>query len=188
VKQADVVLASHLLEDEFTPAVRAANFRYYEPRTGQGSSLSPCIYALVAARLGDLPLAQKYLKQASEIDLGNNMGNAAGGVHAAALGGLWQAMVFGFAGVRLQKDGISFSPNLLSHWTKLSFPLAWRRRKLRICLEPSMIRVAISGSEPIHLELEGASKIDAEPQSEYLAERNAQGWKSWRRVERRGAV
>jgi len=188
LKQADVVLASHLLEDEFTPAVRAANFRYYEPRTGQGSSLSPCIYALVAARVGDLALAQKYLKQASEIDLGNNMGNAAGGVHAAALGGLWQAMVFGFAGVRLQENGISFSPNLLSHWTKLSFPLAWRRRKLRISLEPSIIRVAICGSEPIHLELEGASKIDAEPQGEYLAERNGQGWKSWRRVERRGAV
>ena len=182
IKQADVVLASHLLEDEFKPEVRAANFRYYEPRTGHGSSLSPSIYALIAARVGDLPLAQKYVKQASEIDLGNNMGNAAGGVHAAALGGLWQAMVFGFAGVRVQENGIGLSPHLLSHWSRMAFSLEWRRRRLRISIEPRTIRVAISGPQPIHLELEGASKIDAEPENEYLAERNGQGWKPWRRV------
>lgn len=188
IKQADVVLASYLLANEFTPVVRAANFRYYEPRTGQGSSLSPSIYALVAAQVGDLPLAQKYLKQASEIDLGNNMGNAAGGVHAAALGGLWQAMVFGFAGVRLHENGIGFSPHLLSHWSRIAFPLEWRRRKLRVTVEPSILRVAISGAEPIHLQVEGASKVEAEPESEYLAEREGQGWKPWRRVERKGAV
>ena len=188
VKQADVVLASYLLENEFTPEVRAANFRYYEPRTGHGSSLSPSIYALVAARLGDLLLAQKYLEQASEIDLANNMGNAAGGVHAAALGGLWQAMVFGFAGVRIQENGIGFSPNLLSHWRRIAFPLEWRRRKLQISIEPGTIRVAISGSEAIHLELDGASKIHAEPQNQYLAERKGADWKPWRRVEEGGAV
>jgi kojibiose phosphorylase len=188
VKQADVVLASYLLEDEFPPEVRAANFRYYEPRTGHGSSLSPCIHALIAARLGDFELAQKYLKQASEIDLCNNMGNAAGGVHAAALGGLWQAMVFGFAGVRLQKNGIGFSPNLLSHWSQMAFPLEWRRRKLRVSIEPGTIRVAISGSQAINLEIEGASTIQADPESEYLAERKGENWEPWHRVERKGAV
>jgi hypothetical protein len=64
----------------------------------------------------------------------------------------------------------------------MAFPLEWRRRKLRISIEPHTIRVAISGSKPIHLELEGASKIDAEPENEYLAERNGHGWKPWRRV------
>ena len=45
-------------------------------------------------------LAQTYFRQAAEIDLANNMGNAAGGVHMGALGGLWQAAVFGAAGLR----------------------------------------------------------------------------------------
>ncbi len=106
VKQADVIMAIYLLWDEFPPEVREANFRYYERRTGHGSSLSPSIHALVAARLGDLPLAEKYLRQAAEIDLGNNMGNAAGGVHAAAIGGLWQAIVFGFAGMSPGPEGL----------------------------------------------------------------------------------
>src|SRR5262249_61654959 len=82
VKQADVLMATYLLWEELPSDVRVANFRYYEPRTGHGSSLSPSIHALLAARLGDTTLAQHYLKQAAEIDLRNNMGNAAGGVHA----------------------------------------------------------------------------------------------------------
>jgi kojibiose phosphorylase len=94
VKQADVVIALYLLWDQFPADVRLANFHYYEPRTGHGSSLSPSMHALLAARLGEEALARQYLKQASEIDLGNNMGNAAGGVHAASIGGLWQAVVF----------------------------------------------------------------------------------------------
>src|SRR5690606_8684896 len=97
IKQADVVLLMYLLWDRFTPEVRRANFRYYEPRCAHGSSLSPSIHALVAARLGEVEIARRYFRQSAEIDLANNMGNAAGGVHGAALGGLWQATVFGFA-------------------------------------------------------------------------------------------
>jgi trehalose/maltose hydrolase-like predicted phosphorylase len=180
VKQADVVLAIFLLRDEIGPDVGAANFRYYEPRTGHGSSLSPSIHALIAARIGDNERAQSYLKQAAEIDLGNNMGNAAAGVHAAALGGLWQAIVFGFAGFRTHLDGVSLAPKLLSHWRRLSFPLQWRGRKLRVCIEPESVRVGTAGDEPFWLRLEGGSEIVATPGQEYVAERTELGWGSWR--------
>jgi trehalose/maltose hydrolase-like predicted phosphorylase len=179
VKQADLVMAIYLLWDEVTPEARLANFRYYEPRTGHGSSLSPSIHALVAARLQDSSLAQRYLKQASEIDLGNNMGNAAGGVHAAALGGLWQAIVFGFAGVRLQADGLSFDPQLLPHWRRLAFPLQWRGRTLSVSIEPGAVRVAVKGQEPVKFNLEEGPEVIAEPGREYMTERTHSGWGSW---------
>src|SRR5205807_7125940 len=143
--QADVLMATYLLWEELPADVRVTNFRYYEPRTGHGSSLSPSIHALLAARLGETALAQRYLKQAAEIDLGNNMGNAAGGVHAAAIGGLWQAVVFGFAGLKTCSDGLSLAPNLLSHWRRLAFPFQWRGRKLQISIEPSRLGVVVSG-------------------------------------------
>ena len=126
IKQPDVVMLLHLLWDDYPPEVREANFRYYEPRCGHGSSLSPSIHALVAARLGDLALATRYFRQAMDIDLANNMGNAAGGVHAAALGGLWQAVVFGFAGLRLTDHGPEYHPNLPPHWGGLSMRFKWR--------------------------------------------------------------
>src|SRR5262249_60241588 len=89
IKQADVVMLLALLWDRFDPALRLANFRYYEPRCGHGSSLSPAIHAMVAARLGDVELAWRYFHQAAAIDLDDTMGNAAAGVHIATLGGLW---------------------------------------------------------------------------------------------------
>jgi trehalose/maltose hydrolase-like predicted phosphorylase len=183
IKQADVLMATYLLWEELPSDVRVANFRYYEPRTGHGSSLSPSIHALLAARFGETTLAQQYLKQATEIDLGNNMGNAAGGVHAAAIGGLWQAMVFGFAGLQMSSDGLTFSPMLLPHWRRLAFPLEWRTRKLRVCIEPNAMRVTLQGSEPLNLQLAAGPRILVEPGCECVAERTQEdGWKPWRVV------
>jgi kojibiose phosphorylase len=48
IKQADVVALSALLWDKWPVAVHEANFRYYEPRTAHGSSLSPALYSLVS--------------------------------------------------------------------------------------------------------------------------------------------
>jgi trehalose/maltose hydrolase-like predicted phosphorylase len=132
IKQADVVLLLFLLWDRFPAEVREANFRYYEPRCGHGSSLSPSIHALVAARLGDMPLAERYFRQAVDIDLANNMGNAAGGVHAAALGGLWQSVVFGFAGLGFENTGPVPDPHLPDTWRSVRFPVLWRGRTARV--------------------------------------------------------
>lgn len=129
IKQPDVIMLLHLLGDRFPAHVKEANFRYYDARCSHGSSLSPAIHALAAARLGDIPLAERYFRQASEIDLANNMGNAAGGVHAAALGGLWQAAVFGFAGLRLDEDGPRLDPALPPSWSELAFTVRWRGRE-----------------------------------------------------------
>jgi trehalose/maltose hydrolase-like predicted phosphorylase len=183
VKQADVVMAMYLLWDEFPPEVREANFRYYEPRTGHGSSLSPSIHALVAARLGDLPLAQQYLKQASEIDLGNNMGNAAGGVHMGAQGGLWQAVVHGFAGVNAGPDGFSLAPNLLPQWLRLTFPLQWHKSTARVSIEPAAIRIKVQGGEPLKVSVVQGKTLVASPEKEYVAERSEPGWKPWQVLE-----
>lgn len=137
IKQADVVLLLYLLWDRFTPEVRRANFDYYAPRCAHGSSLSPSIHALVAARLGEVGPALRYWRQAAEIDLANNMGNAAGGVHGAALGGLWQATVFGFAGLRFGERGPVLDPHLPPGWRALRFPVCWRGRRFRMSTDES---------------------------------------------------
>ncbi|HEY8484042.1 MAG TPA: glycosyl hydrolase family 65 protein [Longimicrobiales bacterium] len=131
IKQPDVVLLLYLFWDRFPAHVREANFRYYEPRCGHGSSLSPSIHALVAARLGDLDLAMRYFRQVAEIDLADNMGNAAGGVHAAALGGLWQAVIFGFAGLDFASGRPTVHPHLPPHWRAIRFPILWQGRMMR---------------------------------------------------------
>jgi trehalose/maltose hydrolase-like predicted phosphorylase len=180
VKQADVVMAMFLLWDEIPADVREANFRYYEPRTGHGSSLSPSMHSLVAARLGDLTTASAYLKQAAEIDLGNNMGNAAGGVHAAAIGGLWQAVVFGFGGVHPEKNGLAFNPRPLPHWRRLSFPLQYCRTSLTVTIDGNLLIVTVEpGGEPINIEVPG-SRVLTSVAGQYKAHRQRGAWTQWR--------
>lgn len=126
IKQPDVVMLVYLLWERMPPEVRKANFEYYEPRCGHGSSLSPAIHALVAARLGDTALAERYFQQAAQIDLANN--NAASGIHAAAFGGLWQAAVLGFAGLRFSGERSEHRAKLPQSWRSLSMRFQWRGR------------------------------------------------------------
>jgi kojibiose phosphorylase len=158
LKQADVVMLMFLLWETFLPEIRAANFHYYEPRTAHDSSLSPSFHALVAARLNDLPMAERYLRQAARIDLDftrKGWAGATGGVHIAALGGIWQALAFGFLGIRPQNAGLRFEPHIPAHWGSLQMPIQWRGRQLRVTVtaEPAGIVVAVESGEPVTLAL-----------------------------------
>jgi hypothetical protein len=72
----------YLFPEQFSPDVVLANYRYYEPRTDHGSSLSPPIHAAIAARLGLRADAERYWRQSLSLDLSNTMGNSSLGVHA----------------------------------------------------------------------------------------------------------
>jgi trehalose/maltose hydrolase-like predicted phosphorylase len=135
VKQADVVALLGLLPEEFPGDSGRANFRYYEPRCGHGSSLSAAMHGLVAARLGYSDLALRYFQNTVAIDLADNHTAILGGLHMAALGGTWLAAIFGFAGLSLQSDGIGFNPKLPPSWRSLKFGIRWRGRRLRIAID-----------------------------------------------------
>jgi kojibiose phosphorylase len=124
----------YLLSDRFPADVKEANFRYYDPRTAHGSSLSPPIHAALAAQLGHAERARAYFEQTAEMDLANRMGNAAGGVHVGALGGLWQATVFGFAGVTIGAEGVRVDPRLPEGWRRLSFELQLHGQRVPVDL------------------------------------------------------
>jgi kojibiose phosphorylase len=135
VKQPDVVMAVYLLWDRLAPDVREANFRYYEPRTGHGSSLSPPIHAAVAARLGDRERALKYFDQTCAIDLSETGSYSARGIHIGALGGLWQSVVLGFCGLSVGPEGLSIHPHLPSDWRRITFVSRWHGRRQEFHLE-----------------------------------------------------
>jgi trehalose/maltose hydrolase-like predicted phosphorylase len=134
IKQADVVALLALLPEEFAGDAAARNFRYYEPRCGHGSSLSVAMHGLVAGRLGDGEMALRYFRQTAAIDLADTHVAIDGGVHIAALGGLWMMTVFGFAGLGLHSDSIGLDPSLPPGWNSLTFCLQWRGRHLRISI------------------------------------------------------
>ena len=106
IKQADVVMLLHLMGEEFDEETTKLNYSYYEKRTLHGSSLSPSIYSIMGLKVGDDTKAYRYLRRAAFIDLINLQKNTREGIHAANAGGVWQTVVFGFAGLSIDADGI----------------------------------------------------------------------------------
>jgi len=74
------------------------NWDYYTPRTDHtyGSSLGPAVQAILACHLGKIDEADEHFMRAALVDL-KVRGSASEGIFHT--GGVWQAVVFGFAGV-----------------------------------------------------------------------------------------
>jgi trehalose/maltose hydrolase-like predicted phosphorylase len=157
VKQADVVALLGLLPEEFPGESGRANFRYYEPRCGHGSSLSAAMHGLVAARLGYSDLALRYFQDAVAIDLADSHTTILGGLHMAALGGTWLTAIFGFAGLSLLNDGIAFNPKLPASWSTLKFGTQWRGRRLRIGIDGAeqLLHVTLEAGDPMAVFVNG---------------------------------
>jgi trehalose/maltose hydrolase-like predicted phosphorylase len=157
VKQADVVALIALLPEEFSGATAAINFRYYEPRTAHGSSLSAGIHALAAARLGDTDTALRFLRQAAAADLELDP-HSAGGIRIAGLGGLWQAVVLGFAGLELGGDTFGINPRLPAAWRGISFAVCWRGRSVQVRITATTVRVAVADGGQMEIRIAGVPR------------------------------
>ncbi len=179
VKQADVVALLGLLPEEFAGDAGARNFAYYEPRCSHGSSLSRAMHGLVAARLGQSELAFRFFRDTSAIDLADTHVAIDGGVHIAALGGVWMIAVLGFAGMKILTDGLAVDPQLPIGWTTLTVRCQWRGRCLQIRIDQEAkkfvavleagvgMKLVVQGTshdlsreKPLHLDLAQRTKPD----------------------------
>jgi trehalose/maltose hydrolase-like predicted phosphorylase len=153
VKQADIVALLGLLPEEFKGDSAAKNFRYYSSRCGHGSSLSPAMHGLVAARLGDTETALRFFRQTAALDLSAKRQGSAGGIHIAAQGGIWMLSVLGFAGLSLRGDGIAIDPHLPTGWDSVAFSVQWRGRhvKIRIDRTERRLNATLEAGEPMIL-------------------------------------
>jgi hypothetical protein len=100
-KQADVVLALLLLSNEFTLDDKRRDFDYYEAVTTHDSSLSSCIFSIIASEVGYHDKAYDYFMETARLDLDDTHGNTHYGVHTAAMAGTWMGVAYGFAGMRV---------------------------------------------------------------------------------------
>ena len=160
IKQADVVLLLYLLSDEFPLDVKQVNFDYYEPRTTHVSSLSITSYAILAKELGDTEKAYTYLHHAAHSDLEEIHGNTDLGVHAAELGGTWQIVIRGLAGVRVRDGVLTVDPSLPGHWTSLRFHMWFGGNLIHIAVSQDSIEASmVQGVEATEMELAGARRL-----------------------------
>ncbi len=131
IKQADVVTMLNLFSEEYDRELLLKNWEYYEPRTEHGSSLSACMYAMLACKCGMPDQAYPFFLKSATSDLSGKGKEWAGliyigGTHPASSGGAYMTAIEGFAGVH-QEDGIlKAEPGLPANWNRLCCKVIFR--------------------------------------------------------------
>lgn len=143
LKQADVVAMLSMFKNDYTTEIMQRNWSYYEPRTEHGSSLSACMYALLACHIGNPNSAYPlFMKSASE-DLREGgkewLGLIyIGGTHPASEGGAWIVAVKGFAGLEIKDKKPICNPNL---------PDKWKGMRFKVIVYGKLYTIEINGKE-----------------------------------------
>ncbi|MBA2396217.1 MAG: glycoside hydrolase family 65 protein [Ktedonobacteraceae bacterium] len=137
VKQADVLMLLTVLSQNFDLETKRANWDYYFPITDHdyGSSLTPAFHVILACELGLGDAAYKQYVLGGLVDLENLRGNTPEGIHTACSGAVWQAAIFGFAGLKVTDEGYTTNPSWPSDWTRLAFKIRHKGELISIDLK-----------------------------------------------------
>ncbi|TFW22275.1 glycoside hydrolase family 65 protein [Duganella callida] len=146
-KQADVVLALLLLSDQFTLEDKRRDFDYYEAVTTHDSSLSSCIFSIIAAEVGYQDKAYDYFMETARLDLDDTHGNTHYGVHTAAMAGTWMGVAYGFAGMRVLGGELHFAPQLPRQWQHYTFKIHFRGALLQVHIEAGRVEYSLLQGE-----------------------------------------
>jgi len=148
IKQADVLQGMYFFEDQYDIDTIRRNYDFYEPRTVHESSLSPCVHAIIAAKLGDEARAYEFYLRTSRLDLDDYNNDTEDGCHITSMAGTWMSVVEGFGGMRVRDGKLSFRPFLPGKWQSFSFHIGFRGSLLNIKVSKDGVQIKnLSGSE-----------------------------------------
>ncbi len=132
IKQADVLQGLYFLNDRFDLETKKKNFDFYEARTVHESSLSPCIYSILASELGYEDKAYELYLRTARLDIDNYNNDTEDGLHITSMAGTWMSVVHGFGGLRIKNGMLSLNPFVPKAWTEYSFKIMFRGHLLKV--------------------------------------------------------
>ena len=142
LKQSDVIALMGLYTEAFTKEEMEASYEYYNPFTIHDSSNSICHNAIVAAKMGRPDLAYENWLKSMDIDFGVRA-RASDGIHFANVGGMWQEIVLGFAGMvnALGTDTLTFNPCVPDEIENISFKVIWKGQEIEVAVTKDTVSV-----------------------------------------------
>ena len=152
-KQADTVLAYFMFENEQSAEVMKRSYEYYEKITTHDSSLSTCVFSIVAGRLGMKEKAYSYFGDSAKLDLMNTHNNTKHGIHTANMGGCYMAIVNGFAALRIDEDGVSLAPFVPGDWTGYRFKFVYKGSLIKVSVNTGEVTVELLRGDEITIGL-----------------------------------
>lgn len=159
IKQADVLQGLFFLGDRYDLDTKKRNFDFYEPMTVHESSLSPCVYSIVAAEIGYQKKAYELYLQTARLDLDNYNKDTDDGLHITSMAGTWMSIVYGFGGLRVQDDRLSLNPFVPPEWKSYSFRLRFRGHHLEIHVDAKEVTIRQEDGSSVELIVHGQKRI-----------------------------
>ncbi|MDK0658445.1 glycosyl hydrolase family 65 protein [Clostridium perfringens] len=154
-KQADAILAMYLHNNLFSIEELRKNYDFYQKVTLHHSSLSTCIFGILASQIGYDEEAYKYFSQSARMDLDDYHNNFYAGIHAANMAGTWQGIVNGFAGLRTNKGILELNPTIPKEWNAYSFKIFYKKNLLEIKISKDEIEIRLLEGENLELYVYG---------------------------------
>ncbi len=143
IKQADVLQGIYFFNERYDLDTIKRNFDFYEPRTVHESSLSPCIYGIIASQLGYEDKAHEMYLRTSRLDLDNYNNDTEDGLHITSMAGTWMSVVHGFGGLKVIDNKLHLAPFL---------PKVWQEYSFRVVFRDCLIKVIVGKQITIYLE------------------------------------
>lgn len=156
IKQADVLQGIFFFEENYDLDTIRRNFDFYEPRTVHESSLSPCVHAVLAAKLGDEKRAYEFYLRTARLDLDDYNNDTEDGLHITSMAGTWMSVVHGFAGMRVQNDRLIFNPFIPGKWKAFSFNIAFRSSIVNVQINKEGVHLTNRSAKAVDITVEGA--------------------------------
>jgi len=159
IKQADVVQGLYFFEENYDTETIKRNFDFYEKRTVHESSLSPCIYSVIASKTGDIDNAYELYLRTTRLDLDDYNNEVNEGLHITSMAGTWISIVEGFGGMRTKEGSIQLNPLIPNNWKSYSFNINFRENILNIEVTHSNIKIKNDKGEQIIISVNGKKYI-----------------------------
>lgn len=157
IKQADVLQGLYFFEDRFDLETVKRNFDFYEPMTVHESSLSPCVHAILASKLGYEEKAYEMYLRTARLDLDDYNNDTEDGCHITSMAGTWMSVVKGFGGMRVKDEKLSLAPFIPRKWKSYSFRLKFRGRVIKVRVSGQGTETILESGEPMDIFLHGKS-------------------------------
>ena len=151
IKQADTLQGFYFFEDHFTSKELEKHFDFYESFTVHESSLSPCVHAIQAAKLGRMEQAYTFYLRTSRLDLDDYNKEVEEGLHITSMAGTWMSIVEGFGGMRVKDGKLCFIPQIPEQWDMYSFKLNFRDRIIKVTVTQKGAEFEINKGEALEI-------------------------------------
>ena len=151
IKQADVLQGMFFFDDHFSLETVERHYDFYEPFTVHESSLSPCIHAIIAARIGRPEEAYNFFLRTARLDLDNVNEDSDDGCHITSMAGTWMAFTKGIGGMNIKNGTISFNPLLPKALKAYQFNVLYRGAKLFIEVDNKEVKIEMQGKKELDI-------------------------------------